>query len=290
VPAVGLSALHVDPALRYIEQRGGAVRLGCAIERLETDGEAVAAIVTAADERLEFDGYVAALPPKELLQIVPEALHDQEPFVTLQQLTTSPIVNLHLWFDGPVAPFDFAAFVGTEMQWVFNRSRIGAEPGPVEHLVISLSAAAPFVALSKRELQERFMPQLQAALPRSRGRKLVRFVAIKEPEATFLAAPGLRRPGPRTPLSNLVLAGAYTDTGWPATMESAVRSGLAAARAVREEPAPTPNTTHGATDGRITGQSERAGSASKLTDQTGRSPEFSASMRTSRASWAARET
>lgn len=232
VPAVGLSALHVEPALRYLQQRGGEVRLGCGIERIAVADGAVAAVEPSDGSPEAFDGYVAALPPKELLALLPAALRTTPPFDLLAGFATAPIVNLHLWFDGPVAAFDFAAFIGSELQWIFNRGRISGESGGAEHLVISLSAAGAFVGLSRRELEQRFLPQVQAALPRTQGRTLLRFVAIKEPEATFLAAPGLRRPGPTTPLRNLVLAGAYTDTGWPATMESAVRSGQAAAAAL----------------------------------------------------------
>jgi len=88
------------------------------------------------------------------------------------------------------------------------------------------------MGMDKTGLQQHFVPLLNRALPLTRRAALVRFVAIKEPDATFVAAPGLRRPPNQTPISNLVVAGAYTATGWPATMESAVRSGNAAARAI----------------------------------------------------------
>jgi uncharacterized protein with NAD-binding domain and iron-sulfur cluster len=85
------------------------------------------------------------------------------------------------------------------------------------------------IALDKGELLAKLLPQLQRALPAVRRYKLLRATVIKELDATFVATPGLRRPPNRTPIAGLYLAGAYTDTGWPATMESAVRSGLAAA-------------------------------------------------------------
>ncbi|HZU75723.1 MAG TPA: hydroxysqualene dehydroxylase HpnE [Dehalococcoidia bacterium] len=233
VPATGLSELHVAPAVRYIEARGGAVRLGTAVDRIEVGEGRVPGIITSTGERETFDAYVAALPPRELCAVLPESVRGLEPFASLSQYRFSPIVNLHLWFDRPLAPFVFAAFTGCELQWLFNRRLLDRDAtGPAEHLVVSLSAAEAYLGLSKRELQERFLPQLRRALPRARGAKLLRCVAIKEPEATFVAAPGLMRPGPRTPLANLVLTGAYTDTGWPATMESAVRSGQAAARSL----------------------------------------------------------
>jgi uncharacterized protein with NAD-binding domain and iron-sulfur cluster len=153
----------------------------------------------------------------------------------------SPIVNLHLWFDGPVAPFDFAAFMGCDLQWVFNRTRIAGErPEDGEHLVVSLSAAERYMPLDKAALVELLLPQLRRALPAARLRMVLRAVVIKEPAATFVAAPGLLRPGARTPVANLYLAGAYTDTGWPATMESAVRSGHVAALALEADASQQP--------------------------------------------------
>ena len=140
------------------------------------------------------------------------------------------------WFDRPVANFDFAAFTGSDLQWVFNRTRIaGDRAAREEHLVISLSAAERYMALDKQELQDLLLPQLRRALPAAAGARVVRCAVIKERDATFVPAPGLRRPGARTPIANLFLAGAYTDTGWPATMESAVRGGLAAVRAACED-------------------------------------------------------
>src|SRR5439155_3249338 len=124
------------------------------------------------------------------------------------------IVNVHLWFDRPVAPWSFAAFAGCELQWVFNRTRIGSGAGPEEHLVESLSAADAYLEQGKSEIVQRLLPQLKAAIPGTREAQLARASVLKEPEATFVPAPGLKRPPSQTPLRNLVLAGAYTWTGW----------------------------------------------------------------------------
>lgn len=233
VPAVGLSELHAAPAVHYIEARGGEVLGRAAIERIDVRGDRVEALLTASGERLEFDAYVSALPPSQLLHVLPEETRAYAPFLWLTSMRTSPIVNLHLWFDGPVADLDFAAFTGSDLQWVFNRTRIAGEAGGGgEHLVLSQSAAHRFVGLDKRELIDLLLPQLQRALPGARAARLVRSTVIKEVDATFVPAPGLRRPPSETPIENLFLAGAYTDTGWPATMESAVRSGIAAASSI----------------------------------------------------------
>ena len=233
VPAVGLSTLHVDPAVRAIEERGGLVSTRTPIERIEVAGGRIEALVLRDGERRSFDAYVSALAPWRLLPLLPEAVCGEGALGALARFEPAPILNVHLWFDRPVADFEFAAFIRSEVQWAFNRSRLGGEDETGrQHLVLSISAPGALFALGRDELLERLLPQLREALPAVRDSELVHSRAVKEPEATFVPAPGLERPGPRTPLANLFLAGSYTDTGWPATMESAVRSGLEAAAAV----------------------------------------------------------
>ncbi len=249
IGAVGLSELHGAAVTRYLEERGGVVHTSSSVERLEVDGGTFRAVKMASGERLAFDACVCAVPHTRVAALLPAELAAAEPFADLATLSVAPIINLHVWFDRPVAAFDFAAFYGSELQWVFNRSRLDeATPEAGEHLVLSLSAAAPYMAMEKHELQRHFIPLLHRAVPASAGAEIVRFSAIKEPDATFVPAPGLVRPTGDTPIPNLVLAGAYTATGWPATMESAVRSGITAARtlAVRygtSEPAREPAST-----------------------------------------------
>lgn len=230
--AVGLSDLHVTPAVRYIEERGGHLRTGERIRQFQCEGDRLSAVVTD-EARFAFDAYVCALPPWDLTPLLPPELSEQPPFAWLSAFQSSPIINLHLWFAQPVVGFAFAAFTGNELQWVFNRSKLDADPESAgQHLVLSLSGAGGLMSLGKQELADRLMPQLRRALRMDNFAEVTRVMAIKEPAATFVPAPGLRRPPVETPISNLVLAGAHTDTGWPATMESAVRSGLAAARSL----------------------------------------------------------
>jgi squalene-associated FAD-dependent desaturase len=231
VPSVGLSALHVEPAVRYIEERGGEVRIGDGVEQIEIEDRRARAVRLVSGERIVADACVCALPPKQALAVLPEDLRLGSPFGDLAKMHMSPIANVHLWFDGPVADFPFAAFVGSDVQWVF-RPRASAPAAGDEHVVVSLSAAEKYLPMTKTELVELLLPQLRRALPAMRGRELLRSAVIKEPDATFVPSPELRRPGVRTPIANLMLAGAHLDTGWPATMESAVRSGRMAARAV----------------------------------------------------------
>ncbi len=235
IAAVGLSKLHVEPAVRAIEARGGRMTTRAPVERIDVEDGRVSSVQLRGGERRSFDAYVSALSPWRLLPLLPRDVRGAGAFRALASFEPASILNVHLWFDRPVADFAFAAFVRSELQWVFNHSRAGGEDEVRgQHLVVSISAPGELFALGKEELRARLLPQLHRALPASNDAVLEHYAVVKEPEATFVPAPGLQRPGPRTMLANLYLAGAYTDTGWPATMESAVRSGLAAAEAVDE--------------------------------------------------------
>jgi len=158
-------------------------------------------------------------------------------------LGASPIVNVHVIYDRPVMDVPFAAAVDSPVQWVFDRTRIsgldrtafagrGSRP---QYLAISLSAADQYVDVPAAALREQFLPALAELFPAARDAEVIEFFVTRERRATFRQAPGSGklRPGPGTQLPGLVLAGAWTGTGWPDTMESAVRSGLAAAIELR---------------------------------------------------------
>jgi uncharacterized protein with NAD-binding domain and iron-sulfur cluster len=140
-------------------------------------------------------------------------------------------VNLHIVYDRRVLDHEFAAAIGSPVQYVFDRTdSSGLDRG--QCLAVSISAADADADTGADELQARFTAALAELLPAARAATVERFVVTREHMATFRAAPGAGRlrPGPRTGLPGLALAGAWTDTGWPATMEGAVRSGHAAAR------------------------------------------------------------
>jgi squalene-associated FAD-dependent desaturase len=149
----------------------------------------------------------------------------------LGALGSSPIVNLHVVYDRPVCEESFAAGVGTPVQYVFDRTAAGRAPAGCQYLAVSLSGAEREMRMSVDALRERYLPALRDLLPRAREAKVERFLATREHAATFRAAPGVAalRPGPETSVPGLVLAGAWTDTGWPATLEGAALSGHAAA-------------------------------------------------------------
>jgi squalene-associated FAD-dependent desaturase len=223
---VGLSALLAEAAREYVESRGGAVRLGEGISglRLE-DGRAAVAGEDA-------DYVLLALDPPSLTPLLPRQLREDPFFGRISHIGTSPIVNVHLWYDRRITDVEFAAFLNTPMQWLFNKSKLWGQEGEGQYLDISLSGAHEFVDLPTRDIIGLFSRELQALFPKARTAELRRGLVVKQRDATFAARPGIARlrPSQRTPVANLFLAGDWTDTGWPATMESAVRSGRMAAR------------------------------------------------------------
>lgn len=228
---MGLSRLLEDATRRYIEARGGEVRLGTGLDRVDVDGGTVrCAFVDGAEQNPGI--YVLALSPDCLLETLPQSVREDRFFSRAGRLGTSPIVNVHLWYDRPVWDGDFAAFLNTPLQWAFNKSRLWSQDGAGQYIDVSLSGARDFVDRPASEIVDLFRKEMDALFPVARGAQLTRALVVKQREATFAAAPGTAalRPSQRTPIPNLFLAGDWTDTGWPATMESAVRSGQMAAR------------------------------------------------------------
>ena len=235
---VGLSTLLGHAAQRYIEDRGGEVRFGTGIDGVEVEGGAVSRVVADGDE-LTADHYVLALAWKDALGVLPEAVADEPPFAAIRSIEPAPIVNVHLWYDRPVWDRDFAAFLNTPLQWAFNKSRLHGLEGAGQYIDISLSGARDVIDVSGDEVIASFRKEVDALFPAARGSTLERSLVVKQRDATFAAAPGVSalRPKQRTPVAGLHLAGDWTDTGWPSTMESAVRSGVLAAREVLSDAA-----------------------------------------------------
>jgi uncharacterized protein with NAD-binding domain and iron-sulfur cluster len=155
----------------------------------------------------------------------------------IEQLGSSPIVNLHVIYDRKVTDLPFAAGVRTPVQWLFDRTESSGLAGG-QHLAISLSGADSEMDKTNGELREEYLPALAELLPGVRDARVTDFFVVRENTATFRSVPGVAklRPGPRTNAKGVFLAGAWTDTGWPATMEGAVRSGHAAAQAALKAP------------------------------------------------------
>jgi squalene-associated FAD-dependent desaturase len=214
VPTVPLQQLHAEPAARALEARGARIQTGAKIDRLD---------------EVEGDAVIAAVPHDAAARL---GLIDAN---AAEGLGVSPIVNVHLHFDRRVLDEPFAAAVDSPVQWLFDRTAASGI-GEGQLVSISVSGADRELDESQDELRARYVPAVERLLPGARDATLLDFFVTREPRATFRGIPGTRRlrPGPRTSEPRVFLAGAWTDTGWPATMEGAVRSGLAAARAALE--------------------------------------------------------
>jgi predicted NAD/FAD-dependent oxidoreductase len=234
---VPLQRLHGEAARASLAAAGVRVQTGTKVERLTA--QAGGWLVQTPSQEQVADEVVLAVPPAAAEALLPPDSLDI-PAGWAQRLGTSPIVNVHLVLDRPVLGSAFLAAVGSPVQWVFDRTGpSGLTRG--QYLAVSLSAADEFVNVPVAVLRDQLLPELQQLLPLLSSAGIVDFFVTREREATFRPAPGSAalRAGTRTRAPGLFLAGAWTDTGWPATMEGAVRSGEAAARAVLEA-APAP--------------------------------------------------
>lgn len=216
VPAVPLAELYREENWRPFSRI--RLRLGARVERIHVEADQVRS-VEANGGTHKADVYVLATTPDRARGLVPD--------LGLPSFESSPIAAIHLWFDQPVMDLPQAALLDRTIQWAFNKRE-----GRYVQLVVSAASSLvslpgdAVLALALRELAE-FFPRVKAA-------RLEDSLVVREVHATFPPLPGLRsrRPGARTRLPNLYLAGDWTDTGWPATMESAVRSGYLAAEAI----------------------------------------------------------
>ncbi|TDW92849.1 squalene-associated FAD-dependent desaturase [Kribbella pratensis] len=228
---VPLQQLHGDAAARVLMAAGVAVRLRARIRALE-EGDGAWAI-----EGEEYDDVVLAVPPAEAAGLLPDGAVEL-PAGWAEALGSSPIVNAHVIFDRAVLHEPFVAGVDSPLQWVFDRTvqSCGGVHGDrdEQYLAVSLSAADELIDAPVADLREVLVPALRQLLPAAADARVKEFFVTRERHATFRAAPGSGRlrPGATTARAGLHLAGAWTATGWPATMEGAVRSGEAAAASV----------------------------------------------------------
>jgi hydroxysqualene dehydroxylase len=228
---VPLDQLHAQAAMRRLLAAGAEVRTRTKVDRLER--RPADWVVHERDgHRHQVDGVVLAVPPPQAEALLPTGSLDLDPGWSTR-LGSSPIVNVHVVLDRPVMDAPFVAAIGTPAQWVFDRTaQSGLDTG--QYLAVSISAADELIDVETARIRERVLPAVLGLFPAGGQARVLDFFVTRERHATFRPAPGTARlrPGVRTRLPGLVLAGAWTDTGWPATMESAVRSGAAAAAAL----------------------------------------------------------
>jgi squalene-associated FAD-dependent desaturase len=224
VPSVCFRELHAEPARRVLEDAGARI-----VTSARVAGVSDALELALEEGTVEADAVILAVPHEAAAALLPPAALDRS---LLPRLGASPIVNLHVHYDRRVLDEPLAAALGSPVQWVFDRSAAaGAREGQL--VAVSLSHAVDEVGASVSALADVYLPALARLLPEARAAAVLDLAVTHSPRATFRIAPGTRalRPGARTAVAGLYLAGAWTDTGWPPTMEGAVRSGLTAARA-----------------------------------------------------------
>ena len=232
LPTVPLGRLYGDELLRWLDRHGVRLLLGCAAHALRLRDERVQSVESRDGDEIESDWYVAAIPFDRLLDLLPPAAVDRFPaFAGLRQLETSPITSVHLWYDRPITPLPHVVLVDCVGQWLFNRGEVA--PG-VYYVQVVVSAARPFRGLGHDEVRRRISDELARLFPSAAAATPRRARVVTEHAATFSAVPGVDhwRPAQASPIANLLLAGDWTATGWPATMEGAVRSGYLAAEAL----------------------------------------------------------
>ncbi|MDQ0936789.1 hydroxysqualene dehydroxylase HpnE [Streptomyces turgidiscabies] len=187
--------------------------------------------VSVPGETLDADAVVLAVAQREAHDLLPAGALDAPE--RLLEIGTAPILNVHVVYARKVLNTPFLTALGSPVQWVFDRTEASGLGGDGQYLALSQSAAHDEIDEPVASLRERYLPELERLLPRARGAEVRDFFVTRERTATFAPTPGVGRlrPGARTRNPGLYLAGSWTATGWPATMESAVRSGVSAAGA-----------------------------------------------------------
>ena len=242
IPRVGLSTLTGDNAHEFIELHGGEIRTGVDVASLKIDGARITGVLTTDGEPIDADAVISTVPAAAMAALLPGGSGSRDRpddfFTPAESIKTAPIVAVHIWYDRAVLQNKYLAVLDSPLQWVFNDTELKSrDDGGGQHIVISLSGAWEWQDRSKRELREIFTAEMARVFPEAQGAKILRFTIVKTPEATFRSVPGSQkaRLSQRTPLPGFYLAGDWTDTGWPSTMESAVRSGNLAAGYIAED-------------------------------------------------------
>jgi zeta-carotene desaturase len=235
VPAVPLSELY-GVAASYIEARSGKVHLRSAVEALIRADGGIDLYVSGAPQRFEY--VVIATPFNAVEKLLPDSEELDPIRAQAARFTSAPITGIHLWFDREITPLEHAVLLDRTIQWMFQKSKIlnmrrdAIDAGSYLELVVSASKS--LVDKPRNEIIDLAVKELAEFFPAVRDAKLTKATVVKEVHATFSPAPGsdAYRPSHTTPWPRLFLAGDWTATGWPATMEGAVRSGYGAAEIV----------------------------------------------------------
>jgi squalene-associated FAD-dependent desaturase len=256
LPMVPLGELYGTRLEGWLRDHGVSVRLTTGVRSVELDEDgAIGGVVLRSGEFVRADFVILAVPFDRVPDLIPAASWERMPaLANLQSMQASPITGVHLWFDRPVCSFDHVVTPGRLVQWVFNHTAIqgrvaptssdtsGATSASGQYLQVVISASYDLLPLNKMAIRDLVLADLVELWPAVRSAELLRWWVVTEHGATFAVRPGIEalRPPQRTPIDGFFLAGDWTATGWPATMEGAVRSGyLAAQEVLRDLDRPT---------------------------------------------------
>jgi squalene-associated FAD-dependent desaturase len=223
VPTVPLGELFGERFTAWLAAQGVVVQPGAAATAIERNMAGRAVAVVCGTNRLPCDAVVVALPWKPAARLLPELVP-----VADERLAGSPITAVHLWFDRNVVDVPHAVLVGRVSQWVFRGD------GPDGYCQVVISASRGLFGGDRGRLLDAVVAEMREVFPAARAARLVDARVVTDPTAVLSVRPGVEaaRPAARTAIDNVFLAGDWTDTGWPSTMEGAVRSGRLAAEAV----------------------------------------------------------
>jgi squalene-associated FAD-dependent desaturase len=234
VPTIPLSDLY-SRAIEYVQSRGGQVDLNVAPESFSYSGETWT--LRTQEHSFTADAVILALAYEgfgKLLPLLPSNTESEKLGKDLERFGHSPITGIHLWFDREISDLDHAILLDTTIQWMFHKSRLQRRNGSGSYVELVVSASKSMVEMQRQEIVDLAVRELGLFFPVVREATLVKAAVVKEVRATYSIRPRLDslRPGAVSPWSGVFLAGDWTATGWPATMEGAVRSGYIAAEAV----------------------------------------------------------
>jgi uncharacterized protein with NAD-binding domain and iron-sulfur cluster len=242
--------------MTWLRDHGVAVQLSSAVRTIDLDeDDTLRGVILRSGEPMPADFVVLAVPFDRARSLIPEAAFRLMPELKyLDSLHASPITGIHLWFDRPVCPFEHVVTPGRLIQWVFNHTAIqgrkAAQPTATatrdqepaasdgsQYLQIVISASYDLLAMDRVAIRDAVLGDLAEIWPETAQAQLLRWWVVTEHGATFAVRPGVDalRPTQRMPIDGLFLAGDWTRTGWPATMEGAVRSGYLAAEGVLKD-------------------------------------------------------
>jgi zeta-carotene desaturase len=251
VPIVPLADLYAG-CKAAIESRGGEVTLRSPARSLQVEGTSIKSVQFDAGREESANAYVFAVAHDTLFDLMPESIRRAEPaFANLSKIKTAPITGVHFWFDRAVMDEPFVTLLDTNTQWIFNKTMLYGEQkenpsNREQYLQLVISASYDLLKKSRQEIIDLCLNEIRQALPRTQAAQLVKSTVIKEVAATFSPQPGVDRwrAQQQTKIPGLFLAGDWTATGWPATMEGAVRSGYLAAEAILRASSPPPSAAH----------------------------------------------